>query len=61
MTRYIGKRVFYMCDQCGKPFTLNKKSITDRTNNGEVFCSERCFEQFRLDQYTDYNKKQQNH
>jgi hypothetical protein len=40
--------VFYICDQCGKPFTLNKKSVYDRDSN-EVFCSMRCFELFKLE------------
>ncbi len=42
MSRYIGKRVSYPCNGCGKQFTLNKKSIDDSLNSGNVYCSEEC-------------------
>jgi len=48
MSRYIGKRVSYPCGQCGEQITLSRKTKDDSANSGEVFCSEQCFEQFRL-------------
>ena len=45
MSRYIGKRVFYQCDNCGNDFTLSKKTIDDSLNTGNVFCSQSCYNQ----------------
>ncbi len=48
MSKYIGKRVNYECGFCKKQFTLNKQSVDDSNNSGEVFCSKKCSEQFYL-------------
>lgn len=48
MSRYIGKRVSYPCGGCRKQFTLNRKSVDDSMNSGQVFCSKDCQEQFYL-------------
>ncbi len=41
MSKWIGKRVFYTCDYCGKFFTINKKTVS---NEKGVFCSKECAE-----------------
>ncbi len=48
MSRYIGKRVRYECGYCKKQITLNKQSVDDSVNSGEVFCSVMCKNQFYL-------------
>lgn len=46
MSRYIGKRVFYHCGECKKPFTLNKKSVDVLETLNAVFCSKECYNKF---------------
>ena len=57
MSRYIGKRVSYPCGNCGKQFTLNKKSVDDSEQSGEVFCAKQCFKSYKHDENEFWCKK----
>lgn len=47
MSRYIRKRVFYHCDYCNKPFTINKNCVDDWKYSDNIFCSRKCYERFK--------------
>jgi hypothetical protein len=42
MSKFIGKRVFYSCSQCEKPFTLSKKCVDKSEDMNLIFCSKEC-------------------
>lgn len=41
MSKYLGKRVSYTCDQCGKKFTSHAGAVDDHEDTG-IFCSAKC-------------------
>ena len=42
MTRWIGKRIYYTCEYCGKPFTVNKQGCIYEEETEKAYCSETC-------------------
>jgi hypothetical protein len=56
MSRYIGKRVHYTCDWCGKLFSWGKNSVDDTENSGKCFCSGNCFSQYKINEKFKINE-----
>ena len=46
MSRFIGKRVFYTCDNCNASFTTGRKSVDKSVERNRIFCSEKCWQEW---------------
>jgi len=47
MSRFIGKRVFYHCDNCKKRFTVSNKTVDKSEEMNLLFCSQKCWEDWQ--------------